>query len=269
VPQDPTSSITDSQIENVGEIQNRGLEIAADATLMRRADLTWTFGAAASFSESEVKDLGGTESIFLGGSFSPGQFIRVGYPLPSYFGQVVQNPDEFAAPVKEEEFIGPMWPTRLINLNTQVRFGDLTLSARMEHQGGAYQLVNTIWNNVVRGTWPGCYVAQQAWNAGQQAQVSAYDRWKCIQGGGYEATAHVYALDYWKLRSVQLTYRAPDDFLGGNLGRLTFTVAARNLLTITDYPGVDPDVGDSGLIRREAYHLPTARALTFGVRSQF
>ena len=78
---------------------------------------------------------------------------------------------------------------------------------------------------------------------------------------------------YMKLREVSLTYRA--GAIAG-IGDFTLGLVGRNLLTITDYSGYDPEVGvsggttGSGLINQvDAFDFPTLRTYTFSISTRF
>jgi len=72
---------------------------------------------------------------------------------------------------------------------------------------------------------------------------------------------------------VSLTYR-----LGqvGGVGDWTLGLVGRNLLTVTNYTGLDPEVGvsggstGSGLINQtDAFGFPTLRTFTFSLSTRF
>jgi outer membrane receptor protein involved in Fe transport len=272
MPQDPTTGYLDAQIDNAGTFINKGFELGVSGTLVRSDRVTWDLGVIASTLESEIVDLGGSSSVFLGGSLTPGMFARRGYPLPAYFGPVLLNPDEIGKPKTEERYFGPMYPTRTISANTAISLGArFTATARVEHQGGHYQLSHTAWRNAQRGVWPPCFDVAQKIDAGQLNQLTARERYEC----GNKFIAHwanyISPADFIKLRSVAVTYRVPENVLGGRLGNLAVTLGGRNLWTSTDYVGVDPEAVDDNdsLTRHEYYQMPVPRVFTLSVRTSF
>ena len=53
--------------------------------------------------------------------------------------------------------------------------------------------------------------------------------------------------DFAKLREVAVTYTVPNSWARAvKMSRLSLTAAGRNLLTITDYTGVDPELNSQG-----------------------
>src|ERR1051325_10516080 len=104
-------------------------------------------------------------------------------------------------------------------------------------------------------------------------------------GGFYDILGpNNYAVEsgsFAKLREVSLTYKV--GHIGG-VGDWTVGVTGRNLLTITNYTGFDPEVGagggsgagsttsptGSGLINQvDAFNFPVLRTFTFSVSTRF
>ena len=67
---------------------------------------------------------------------------------------------------------------------------------------------------------------------------------------------------FWRLRELSLNYTLPSDMLEGwGFSSGSITVAARNLLTITDWTGLDPESGGNQNVSRqwqEQHHVPSA-----------
>jgi outer membrane receptor protein involved in Fe transport len=272
VPVDPSLGIVAPQIANVGRIDNWGTEVALDASLVQTPSFGWSVGVMATFQQSEVKDLGGgVDQIRLSPSWHRA-WARVGYPLPSYFGNVPQNPAEFGAPIFEEEFIGPQYPTRLFNISTRLRIGqNLTLSARAERQAGQYVFGSGYWLGR-RQFWPACHTTVETIAAGRIDEIDAEERWRCSPADLLD-TGWISPAAFWKLRSVNATYRLPEGFLDGSLGRLTLSVGGRDLWRRFNdgFIGVDPEEQQGGdtLTRAQCYRTPPPRIFQFSVRSEF
>jgi TonB-dependent SusC/RagA subfamily outer membrane receptor len=269
VQQVPSSGFTGRQLENVGEIRNWGHEASVNVTPLRRENLTWDVGLRYSTNESEVISLGDLENIYLGWR----NYAWVGEPLPSYCHDVVQNPDEVGAtPVFETECQGTTYPTWTMGINTGVEIGNrLTLDVLGESQGGHVLNAATAYQNVRRGVWPPCYDIQAKVDAGETADLTAYDRAKCdpafVRYGMWTEAA-----DFFKLRSMSLGYRFPDSWVPSQLAGATLRIQGRNLLTITDFPDLDPEVSEDGinsLYRQGYYHLPPFRTFMVSLKVDF
>jgi len=100
-------------------------------------------------------------------------------------------------------------------------------------------------------------------------------------GGFYDVlNVNNYVLEdgsFAKLREVSLTYKVGR--IGG-VGDWTVGVIGRNLFTITNYSGYDPEIGSnggsgtrgtgSGLINQtDAFNFPTLRTFTFSLSTRF
>jgi hypothetical protein len=84
----------------------------------------------------------------------------------------------------------------------------------------------------------------------------------------------VESTDYFRLRTVSLSYRLPASLVPLDVDAATIRLAGRNLLTVTDYSGTDPEINDrlgSGdvMARRDYYSLPTYRTFELSLRVQF
>ena len=94
VPQ--TSGYT-TQVQNVGETSNKGVEIQLNATPVLKKDFTWTTSFNISFNKNKIESLGPTQASFLyssgwGGGNQPSDFIvKVGQPVGTIWGLVTDG----------------------------------------------------------------------------------------------------------------------------------------------------------------------------------
>ncbi|MDL2281508.1 TonB-dependent receptor [Parabacteroides sp. OttesenSCG-928-G06] len=78
-------------------------------------------------------------------------------------------------------------------------------------------------------------------------------------------TSELYNASYIKLKSIQLGYTFPRAWTSkASIKSLRLFVTAENLLTITNYPGVDPEIGGGGFT---SYPIP--RTLSGGINLTF
>jgi TonB-linked SusC/RagA family outer membrane protein len=298
-----------TRTENVGELMSEGLELQLNGALYRSDFLEWRARANLAFSRSEALDLNCQD---LDGDPSNGRescqnisvgnnaYIRVGYAVPEYWGYQILNPNEHAAPIRSDSImeIGPVYPTQLLGFGTTLTIGDnISVDALLEHQGGHYLPNYTGYQNGRRGVWYPCYEIQkvmaQVKSTGNQSLLDPYtalERARCatnITGAGSSAnpTGHdsnywIDKADFWKLRSVSVTWQLPNAWVSSYADRATVTLAGRNLLKWTDFQGTDPEIedyadragqgsgaGDYG--RREYYNLPPSRSFLVSLRVTF
>ena len=279
----PTLGFTNAQLENVGTIQNQGLEFTVDANLVRNRNFDWRSRLNLSLNRSEAIDLGG-RIIDVGGNNQ----VREGYPVPSYFGPRITNPEEFADPIIEQDaYLGRNYPNRITSLQTSFRLFDrLTVDAMGEWQNGGYLMNWVGYQNARRGIWRPCFAVQarlraaKAGDASALNDVRALDRYRCgsdaIDRTVINNAYWTESSDFFKLRTVSVSYDLPRGiarWLNARTGSVT--LAARNLFTVTDYTGTDPESFDAldsngtRLGRRDYYNLPALRSFLFSVRFGF
>lgn len=283
----PSEGFLASRTENVGEIKGSGMEFQLNAVFLRSDMVEWRGRANLGFNSTEAVDLSGQE---LNADNKAG--IREGDPVPTYYGARVMNPDAFAEPIiVDDTIIGPVNPTKLIGLGTSLTIGQrLTLDGLIEHQGGHYLPQYTGYQNARRGVWYPCYdiqaklIAQRNGDESAVSDVRAIDRARCRMNGigGHNSDFWVEPADFWKLRTIALTYDVPEALISRFARRARVTIAGSNLFTWTDYSGVDPEVEDfadraeGGIYdgatdygRREYYNLPSPRSYQLSFRFTF
>lgn len=290
----PSEGFSASQLENVGTIQNEGVELQLNTTLLRLTNYEWNTRFNATWMKSRAIDVGGiTIPTGLGSS------VRDDYgpdhkqmPVPGLYGAVILNPD--AVGVKPQttadQFIGTVYPPRVFGLGTQFTWHQsLSLDAQADYQGGAW-LTNFIgYQNALRSVWQPCYAIQPALKAAlgpdgkaytaddvlsSYAGITARDQLRCavdrtVANSDYWASK----TDFVKLRSVSLAWNIPQRFVR-RAHSATLVVAGRNLWKWTRFDGADPESNDqsdagTGLGRREYYQLPPYKSVSVSLRATF
>jgi len=284
-----------NRLENVGALQNSGWEFQVTGALLRTSSIEWRARANLAFQDSKAIQVDENPAIDHTSCIYVGLYSNIceGERVPVLRADRIMNPDAFADPViVKDTTIGPTYPTRLIGLGTTVDIGSsLHLDALMEGQFGHYLPNYTGYQNARRGSWFPCFGIQEKMIAARRGDatalndVTALQRARCAiktasstinKGYGYNSDWWIEKADFWRLRSITLSYDLPEGLL--NWGRsATVTVAARNLLTITDYSGTDPEVqdfadatgsqvGGGEFGRRDYYQIPNPRTYTLSIR---
>jgi hypothetical protein len=283
-----------NRTENVGELNNTGWEFQLTGALVRTDAFEWRARANMSFMDSEAIDVDGDGSKDDSSCIYVGLYSNIceGQQVPVLRARRIMNPGAFADPeIVNDTTIGPTYPTKLIGLGTTLSLGqNLRIDALMEGQFGHFLPNYTGYQNARRGSWHPCFAIQEKMIEGYRAgstqstlgDVTASDRARCAinstinAGYSFNSDYWIESADFWRLRNVTLSYDIPQSVL--NWGRsATVTLSARNLLTITDYSGTDPEVQDfadqSGNVagggefgRRDYYQIPSPRTYTLSVR---
>lgn len=284
----PSEGISRSQLQNVGTLENKGLEVQLNADILRGSKVNWTGRVSVTSLASNTIDLFGKPPIATG----LGSYVREGYPVPAIFGAKITNPDAIADPiVKSDQYLGSLYPTHITSLGTTLTlWQNLTLDVLGEFQAGGH-LANWIgYQGIVRNIWQPCYAVQaklRAYNGVDLKKgtaddvlnaldgVNARDRGRCaIDALVRNSDFWISKTDFFKLRSVSLSYQIPARYLRGTAKGATFTLSGRNLYKSTKYDGADPEANDAsdagtGLGRREYYQLPPFKTFMATLRLTF
>jgi TonB-dependent SusC/RagA subfamily outer membrane receptor len=305
VQQIPSEGFIGSQLENVGKLENSGIEASLNVAVIQNPSFGFNFGVRYGTNDSRVLDLGGLEDIYIGwrqrirpctnpdGTPSAEAERQLEYrnkvecPVPGFWHDVVTNDSApgFTAPGTEpdmqERYLGPSYPTDLLGLTVQFQFGNwLTLDAVGEGQFGHVLSSGVAYQNTRREVWPECYEIRAKWDeaaasggsSAARAALNAWEKAKCIDS--YTSYGMwIDDADFFRLRTLSATVRLPGRLIPGTRSALLL-LQARNLFTITDFVGIDPEASEEGgtnevLLRQEYYNLPPYRSFIVSLRFDF
>ena len=284
VPMGFASGVT-SQIQNVGNVVNKGVELALNGTILKRRHLTWTASANIAHNKNSITDMGKTNNVIQGSDNQ--QILRRGEALGSFYGLkfagIVQNGEDVsqlplinglvpkAGDVKYEDYnrdgkidgndrqiLGSIQPDFTYGFSSQVQWREIDFSFSF---AGSYG--NKTYNALGRRL-------EQTGDS-YNVLTTVLDSWTSVKGGNtlplasttrpfsYIDDRYVQSASYLKLRNLTIGYRPRLPKTFPVKFRIYATVS--NLFTITPYKGYDPEVSsgtDNG-----AY--PSARSFVFGV----
>ncbi len=293
VREPPSEGFLNTQLRNVGEIENKGWEAGVsgqvlDTYLAGRA-FGWDAMVNVSRNSNKIISLGGGAPIQLQWL----QWMREGYPVGAFFGDrfievngQVGLASELLRDANGElpegwDYLGEPLPTRTYQFGSTFSFADRWgLSLLVDHKGGHMNhdhSMRWLMHPARQVTGDGQGVA----TPGPVANVCRDDQSPVTQAvcGRPTALTHgdfAYAADITRLREVTLTFRAPDAwFERMGIQSATFSLAGRNLFRWTDYPGLDPegmyrnDLSDSALRAHNFFDTPLPRQIVFGINATF
>jgi TonB-linked SusC/RagA family outer membrane protein len=248
-PISPSLGVSESQFFNLGRIRNFGAELAIDTRLIDRRNFIWDLVVSGSVNRNRIIDLGpGVNPFGVPGSFYQRQVP--GYAAGGFWGQQVSFDDangdgiidatEFSVDTALT-FLGNALPTREASLNTSITLFNsrVRISSQFDYRGG-HIIDNSIENYR-------CYVGNCRGLVDRTAPLREQALAQAAFGGF--STAVVFDEPGWfiKMRELSLTLFAPDGWARAmRASRVSLTLAGRNLWTITDYSGVDPEVNAFG-----------------------
>ena len=300
----PTITGYEMQLQNIGKVQNRGVELSA-STVNLTGNLKWTSNFNITFNRNIVLALGPDDSpIYASAPNVPNGFItEVGQPVANFYGydfigvyltkeQIeasAHHPstvpgDPIIRDVNEDGIInsddrtviGNNQPDFIFGFNNNFSYRNFDLGVQINGSQGA-----EVFSMSSRFT---------KWYHGERnARVDAVNRWRSPEQPGdgeyFVANRNYTGLQkqpssYWvqdasyiRIRNVSLGYNLPESVLEKlPVQSSRFYISAQNLYTFTDYFGFDPEVSTSGsgLTRGGDYTgYPTARTITFGVNVVF
>jgi TonB-linked SusC/RagA family outer membrane protein len=228
---------------------------------------------------------------------------KVECPVTGWWHQVIN--DSTAAlpagnlPEFEERYLGPTMPRHTLGFNTTFQISRwLTIDAVGESQLGHFLSSGTAYQNSRRDVWPGsatrdgveynCRDILVAWtaaydaarasglstSASRSAAHATQTPLELAQCNRYFTTYGMWIepADFFKLRSLSFTFRLPERLVPGTRSAV-LQIQARNLFTITNFSGIDPEASEAGsseeLWRQEYYNLPPYRSFTASLRLEF
>jgi hypothetical protein len=249
----PSAGTTSSQFFNLGKVSNKGIELRLDTRIIDNPNFAWDLTLTGSLTDNNLDELGeGIEPITLG-------FIQrhvEGYPLGGIWDRPIlsfsdANGNNIIEPGEYEVgdtavFRGPALPTRELGLRTGLSFfrNLFNVAALFDYRGGHWIENGTDSFRCGGGVIYCRALVDPAAPLQDQANASAYtygDPNGFTEWGFFEPAWFI------KLRELSLTLNAPDRIarlLGAT--RASLTLSGRNLLTIDDYSGIDPEVNGFG-----------------------
>jgi TonB-linked SusC/RagA family outer membrane protein len=241
----PSLGLTQNRYENLAKTENYGFEGGINGTLIRSSLLAWNFSLTGSTNTNKVLALGeGVQPII----FNSVQAHKEGYPLGGYWdrtytyddanGDGILTDEEVTVNVSDTtEFLGYARPRYELALFNSFDVGGwLRISGLFDYRGG-----HKLWNYT--GQFRCIFVICEELNVpdtplDQQARGVAGALTATNSSAGYIEPAW-----FIKLRELSFTFFAPQSWARKfGASRASLTITGRNLLTITDYTGMDPEV---------------------------
>jgi len=241
-----------SQFENLGSVQNRGLE----AVLSVSSNVASGVGLDVTLSGSRNSN----KLIRLGPGVSPiiaGVIRHVpGYPIFGYWDRPIRgyndvNGDGILTSSEvfvgdTAEFLGYSIPRNefAFNLGVTLFHNRVRVGGQVDYRGGFMANNFTDYFRCTSGAANNCRALNDPkMPLAEQARVVAAR----TAAFGATAAGFIEKADFLKFRELSLTYYAPDAMARAlRMSRLSFTLTGRNLGTITGYTGIDPEVNGNG-----------------------
>jgi TonB-linked SusC/RagA family outer membrane protein len=255
----PSAGFPGSRFLNLGKVDNSGVEFQGTFQAITRRNLSWEIGGNVATNKDVIRDLGGLPTLIT----AAGGANKVGYPIGGYFSRVIASADRdangFATNVLCRDttaghpttacatapfiYLGTPTPRVTGSVSNTLMIGNrLRLFGLVDFKRG-HQVVSNIDQircsgalgvslcriNFYPNEFPVTQVAEATVTALSQQYIDTY-----FTSGSFA-----------KLRELSATYLIPEKWLRGINGA-SFTLAARELHTWTDYKGIDPEAFVAG-----------------------
>jgi TonB-linked SusC/RagA family outer membrane protein len=301
-------TLNGSVTKNVASVETSGIELSLGYNDYE-GDFQWSVNANLSTTNNKVLDLGGIASI-TGAGFENQNISRTivgesmfhfyGWEMEGIFqdaadvaGHATQNGNPQPGDVKFKDIAGPAdengnltAPDGIIDDNDRTIIGnpfpDITygISGHATYKGFDFDVFfqGVAGNEVFNTNIYDLQGMTRLFNSG----VEVLDRWTATNPsntipriGGiiqntYISSRYVEDGSYLRLRNISVGYTIPSSVLNNKVSKIRIYASAQNLLTLTGYSGLDPEIagGNTGMgIDRGSY--PTPKSFTGGVQVTF
>lgn len=267
--------------QNLGAVENKGLEILVQGTPIKTRNFTWSSSFNISFQKNQVKYLyDGLQSL------PSNAAIRVGYPLGSFFTSRwagvnpatgrgmwydINNNITYNPTAADRVIVGNIYPDYFGGWNNSLTFKNFSLEWFFQYEYGR-----------VRSDGQYTQMMRMGGATVNQLQSGFDERWqkpgdiatapRPFNGladfnsvGWGSGTRYLFKTDYIRLKQITLSYDLPKGALG-NLGfeSARFYVQGLNLWTYSAWPSYDPEfTGDNFGI------IPQSKNVTLGLQVKF
>lgn len=286
----PRSTGFDTGVQNVGKLQNKGIELQLTSHNVANEDFSWDTDLNISFNRNKVVDILG-QQVIGGGVAGRGDvsYSVEGKPLGLFYGYIAGGVDPatgdiyyidrngestFDPATEDRTFIGNPNPDFIYGMTNTLAYKNFSLSIFLQGSQG-----NDVFNATRIET-------EGMTDAKNQSQV-VVNRWRApgditdipraVAGSTNNSrisTRFVEDGSYLRAKAVTLGYALPSALISKiKLNQAKFYVTGENLFTITGYKGYDPEVnafgGNNTVMGVDFGTYPQTRSLIFGVNVTF
>lgn len=280
----PSVNGVDRIVENIGEVENRGLEVVAQGFIINNRDFTWDFKGNAAWNQNEIISLFGDGQDDVGNQWFIGQPIRVNYAYQ--FDGIWQEGDDIEGsaqpdaqpgyvkirdvandlddngeaivqidPENDRVIQGQRDPKMIFGLENTFSYRNLSLYVFMQGVTGVTKR-NTHRNIQVGGDVRGNWFVTEFWTPENPINTfHANDPDANDFGVSFYEDA-----SFLRVRDITLSYSFDNQIFGktGLAGVRVYTTA-RNLLTLTKFGALDPEFSNQ-------LASPLQREFIFGIK---
>jgi TonB-linked SusC/RagA family outer membrane protein len=285
----PNSSGFTTTIRNIGEVQNKGVELNLDAAVFN-GDFQWNVNGNISFNRNKVIALNDGEDI-LGGNVNVlvvsdnATILREGRPIGQFWGFLEDGytetgqirfqdlDDDGKITESDKTYIGNPNPKFFYGFNSEMGFKGFEFSVFFQGTSG-----NDILNV---SSIPSTLDYGQGLNMPREVLLDHWTasnpnaKYPIISRNNNVRISDRFVEDgsYLRMRNIQLAYSIPTQALGWDRVRtIQLYVSGQNLWTVTGYSWWDPEVNSRGAGTQQGidhYSYPIPKTFTVGLKAGF
>lgn len=269
-------------LQNIGAMENKGIEVSVDVVAVSAQDFTWNVGFNFSNNKNQITQLPN-------GEFLDGQFYRKeGVDYQSFYGRQYAgvdpqtgNPEWFVDGTKstktttyqnaERMILGSATPKYFGSVNNTVSFKGFSVDFQLYYNFG--NMVRDQWSfyNIdgVDGTQNKYAVNLKRWQKpGDITNIPKY-MYGVQNNSSSFSTRFLYKGDFLRLRNITFSYRLPKNTLSNlRISSAMFYVRGFNMWTKTfdDNLTIDPENGVNSV---DNLNIPLSKTITAGLNLEF
>lgn len=279
----PGSTGFEEVLQNIGALNNRGIEFALQGTLIQTPDFSWDLGINFSRNRNKIIDLFGTGADDVGNGWFIGQPIHAfydyrkigiwqlneaeeaaGYGFRPGMIKVADADNNGILDANDRVILGAQTPDWVGGLTTRLAFRQWELSAVLHARQG--YLTNSSWHNNsnrLAGRYNNLNV--DYWTP--ENPTNANPRPDVNQESVYLGSTLAYKdASFVRVRNIALAYRFAQQAVQRlGIQGLRIHLTAENPFTFTNYDGYDPEFETSG----ERAMYPSAKLYSLGINATF
>ena len=243
VPEQPVTG-AGTQLRNIGEISNKGIEVAWNLQILNRSELAWSVGGTFQMVDNEVTDMGGAADFSVDSNYKR---VTEGRPVGAWYVEtpIDTNGDGYLDSF-ESQFTGSQaTPDKSGSFNTSIRVGNAWTISSMADWAGGHQVHD--WGSMW-ATYNGIYRREEI--EGEEFPIRHdLDGNEVRPYGPYQAiSAFIYDADWFKWRELSVRYSMPQEWAARmNAERGSIYGSLRNIWIWSRTEMVDPELnGISG-----------------------
>ncbi|HEY4110939.1 TonB-dependent receptor [Puia sp.] len=279
-----------SQLQNIGSVQNRGLELGIGATIYRSRNFSWTANGNIAFNQNKVLDLGGQSTLInvpnAFGTGTPPFILQIGQPMYEFFAvktigiltpadiadsKVTKLPKQVAGDEKyldvnhdglidanDRVHAGQPTPKYTFGLTNTFRYKAFDLNIMMygQHGGAIMSYIARAIDNPGNGLGTTLGVWRNRFVDSRQNYSAARGRIGFAYQIPFTTTDWIYSTDFLRIQNITLGFNLKSIVKSGIFASARIYASALNWIGSDKYKGgVNPEAQNTNLTNG-TYPLP-------------